>query len=278
MKLTDLDTHHPLSILNQCSRNIPVPCTDHQLNSLIIAFRDFLEDAIQARVSMAHTHIPPVSALREFLSESWCSDASKTTQRAAQFLFTHVPETVMNDSAKRTISACLCRCGQSITRTDTRTGPSVGSAEQYTKLRKQYDDLIFSPLDKNTGAMFICCPCTYHEKLKNTFIENASYKAYRTEAARSIPDNNISSFLATEHQVAQQFHYFTEKKPEHYSTPTSYVLAKNKNIIKDRPIVSYTRHRLRKIYNVCSRAILFALNQDTIPLENTGPCSQFTEI
>ena len=65
MKLTDLDTHHPLSILNQCSRNIPVPCTDHQLNSLIIAFRDFLEDAIQARVS----------ELREFLGESWCSDA-----------------------------------------------------------------------------------------------------------------------------------------------------------------------------------------------------------
>ena len=125
--------------------------TDHQLNPLIIAFRDFLEDAIQTRVSMAHTHIPPasppVSALREFLSESWCSDASKTTQRAAQFLFTHVPETVTTDSAKRTISACLCRCGQSITRKET----SVVSAEQYTKLRKQHDDLIFSPLDKNMG-------------------------------------------------------------------------------------------------------------------------------
>ena len=89
---------------------------------------------------------------------------------------------------------------------------------QNSKLRKQYDDLVFSPLDKNTGAVFICCPyCTYHDRLKNTFIENASYKAYRTEAARSIPDNNISSFLATEHQVANQFHYFTEKKPEHYT-------------------------------------------------------------
>jgi len=50
MKLTDVDKHHPLSILNQCSRNIPVPCTDHQLNVLIIAFRDFLEDVIQAAV------------------------------------------------------------------------------------------------------------------------------------------------------------------------------------------------------------------------------------
>ena len=164
---------------------------------------------------MAHTHIPPASALREFLSKSWCSDTSKTTQRAAQFLFTHVPETVMNDSAKRTISACLCRCGQSITRKET----SVGSAEQYTKLRKQYDDLIFSPLDKNTGAMFICCPCTYHEKLKNTFIENASYQAYCTEAAYSIPDSNISSFLAAEHQIANQFHYFTEMKSERTTVP-----------------------------------------------------------
>jgi hypothetical protein len=113
---------------------------------------------------------------------------------------------------------------------------------QNSKLRKQYDDLVFSPLDKNTGAVFICCPyCTFHDRLKNTFIENASYKAYRTEAARSIPDNNISSFLTTEHQVAHQFHHFTEKKLEHLGTPTSYVLAKNKNIIKDRPVVSYTR-------------------------------------
>ena len=50
---------------------------------------------------------------------------------------------------------------------------------------------------------------------------------------------------------------------------------------KDRPSVSYAKHRLREIYNVCSRAILFALNQDTIhqyTLENTGPCSQFTEV
>jgi hypothetical protein len=130
--------------------------------------------------------------------------------------------------------------------------------------------------------MFICCPCTYHEKLKNTFIENASYQAYCTEAAYSIPDRNISSFLAAEHQIANQFHYFTEMKSEHYSTPASYVLAKNKNIMKDRPIVSYAKHRLRKIYNVCSRAILFALNQDTIHQytlwKHTGPCSQFTEV
>jgi hypothetical protein len=120
MKVTDLDKQHPL-----CSRNIPVPCTDHQLNFLITAFRVY---------------------------ESWCSDASSTTQRAAELLFTHVPVTVMDDTAKRTISACLRRCGQSITRKEI----SVGSAEQYTKLRKQYDDLIFSPLDKNTGAMFMC--------------------------------------------------------------------------------------------------------------------------
>jgi hypothetical protein len=124
----------------------------------------------------------------------------------------------MNDSAKRTIPACLCRCGQSITRKET----SVGSPEQHTKLRKKYDDLIFSPLDKNTGAMFICSP-TDHEKLKNIFIENASYQAYCTEAAYSIPDSNISPFLAAEHQIANQFHYFTEMKSEHFSTPASYV-------------------------------------------------------
>jgi hypothetical protein len=41
--------------------------------------------------------------------------------------------------------------------------------------------LFLSPLDKNTGAMFICYPYAYHEKLKNTFIENASYQTYCTE-------------------------------------------------------------------------------------------------
>ena len=100
MKLTDVDTHHPLSILNQCSRNIPVPCTDHQLNVLIIiAFRDFLEDVIQATVRVWQT---------------------------------------------------LRCCGQSFLRKETRQlGP-----QKYTKLRKRCDGVIFSPLDKNSGAVF----------------------------------------------------------------------------------------------------------------------------
>jgi hypothetical protein len=72
------------SMLPQHSHPLHWP---HQLHSLIIAFRGFLEDAIQARVSMSHTHTPTVSELREFLSESWCSDASKTTQRAAHSSF-----------------------------------------------------------------------------------------------------------------------------------------------------------------------------------------------
>jgi hypothetical protein len=56
---------------------------------------------------MVNTNFPSVYELREFLNESWRSDASSTTQRAAEFLFTHVPVTVMDDVAKR-------RCGQSI--------------------------------------------------------------------------------------------------------------------------------------------------------------------
>jgi hypothetical protein len=38
-------------------------------------------------------------------------------------------------------------------------------------------------------------------------------------------------------------------------------LQKNKNIEKNRPLVSYTP---KQIYNVTAQAILFALNQDTI--------------
>jgi hypothetical protein len=74
--------------------------------------------------------------------------------------------------------------------------------------------------------MFICCPCTYHEKLKNTFIEDASYQVCCAEAAYSIliPDSSTPSFLAAEHQTTNQFHYFTEMKSEHYSSPTPYVL------------------------------------------------------
>jgi hypothetical protein len=66
----------------------------------------------------------------------------------------------------------------------------------------------------------------YQEKLKKTFIKNTSYQAY-TVKDLDLPSNNIENFLAAQPQLAFRFHVSTEKSPENYSTPTSYILAKN---------------------------------------------------
>jgi hypothetical protein len=64
--------------------------------------------------------------------------------------------------------------------------------------------------------------CTKRNWKKN-FIKNASNQAY---TVKDLPSNNIENFLAAQSQLAFQFHVSTEKSPENYSTPTSYILAK----------------------------------------------------
>ena len=154
LKITELADSHPLSIIGQCSRNVPVPCTDFQTRSLILSFRDFLEDIVQARVSMAKTNIHSDTELRSYLDDNWRSDPQPIVQRAVFFLFTRVPGDVIDSTNKRIISACMHRCFSSISKITTTTG----SAEIFSGLHRQYTPLIFSPLDKNAGSTLTCCP------------------------------------------------------------------------------------------------------------------------
>jgi hypothetical protein len=57
---------------------------------------------------MVNTNVPSVSELREFLHESWCTEASSSTQRAAEFLFAHVPVTVMDGTVLSVLSLPAC--------------------------------------------------------------------------------------------------------------------------------------------------------------------------
>ena len=46
---------------------------------------------------------------------------------------------------------------------------------------------------------------------------------------------------------------YVRKKKEH-SIPYGYIIPKNKNVLKDRPVVSYFNHPFKRLLNLCARA------------------------
>ena len=257
LKITDLPLTHPLSTLQQCSKNVPVPATKYQFSSFLLSFRDFLHGMIDSRSACSTCAVPTHQATLSFIKQDCRSmDTPTATSATLEFLFHTVSCISMSDKASITAQAV------SICTTITPVTSPVGPASTYSSLAHTYPGLIFSPLDKNTGSTFVCCPCVYQSKLEKAFISNSGY-----DSSISDPDTPAlrdDHFLASSPHLSAMFHNHVEQDPANYSTPTSYLLPKNKNILKDRPIVSYSRHRLKKIYNVCARALLFALNQKEI--------------
>jgi hypothetical protein len=257
-KVTDLSPHHELAALHQCARNVPVPCVKFQLNALLLSVRDFLHSIINARGTvLRHPDVPTHKATLDFLKTDCVGETPEGKVRSTLTFLFHTVRCI-TEVDKTSITTYVLKCAQTIAPSET----SIGSADIYSRLKKKYSQLIFSPLDKNTGSTFVCCPCVYRHKLDATFISNANYDRVVTDP--TVPAANIDTFLDQHPMLAVQFHAYVRKEPDQYPTPLSYILPKNKNVLKDRPIVSYATHRLKKLLNTCSRAILFCLQQSPI--------------
>ena len=130
------------------------------------------------------------------------------------------------------------------------------------KLKKTYEGLIFTPLDKNAGCMFLCCPCYYENALRSTFTENKAYchsqAGCRTpakmrgtnkhEKIKRTPANAILDKWERHYDKMNYSKWFRYKKraaSDDSKFPTGYLLPKNKDAKKFRPIVSYYTHPCR---------------------------------
>lgn len=118
------------------------------------------------------------------------------------------------------------------------------------KLKEKYKHMIFSPLDKNNGCMHMCCPVSYTNAMKIMFKRDEEHYENINTSAEDI-NKKYRHFYETTTEVLN-------KVPDEKfdgNIPYAYVLFKNKDIKKKRPIVSYATHPLKKTLNITCRAL-----------------------
>ena len=129
-----------------------------------------------------------------------------------------------------------------------------------------FKHLCWSPLDRNPGCLFACCPQQYHTALKTLFYDDPHYEH------STLTQEHILQRWKTYHHTHNIKQYFPYKQST--DLPYAYALIKNKDTKKSRPIVSYFNHPLRSLFNLTSRCLMFLLNACTHLKHFTLPTTQ----
>ena len=124
------------------------------------------------------------------------------------------------------------------------------------KFKRKYKGLVVCPLDKNTGCMFLCCPCYHRQQLQKTYTENKSYS--KSKHKPSVILDRWETFY-DKHNYSKWFSYPRRKAGDDSRLPSSYILPKNKDIKKARPITSYFNHPFKRVFNAAGRGLLHIL-------------------
>ena len=136
----------------------------------------------------------------------------------------------------------------------------VPTMHDIAKFKNKYKGLVVCPLDKNTGCMFLCCPCYHDTHLRKTFTENASYS--KSKNTPSVILDRWERFYDT-HNYSKWYQHPRRVAGDDSPLPVSYILPKNKDIEKDRPITSYFKHPFKRVFNSTGRALLHLLEKTT---------------
>ena len=146
------------------------------------------------------------------------------------------------------------------------TNDKLPTTHDIRKLKHKYKGLTFSNLDKNGGCMFICCPCYYEQALKATYTDNNSYthpsmleKGNRVKRTVERVHRRWATFY-DKHKYTKWFPYPRVSPGDKSKFPSAYILAKNKDIKKFRPIVSYFKHPFKRVLNAAGRALQHLLS------------------
>lgn len=109
---------------------------------------------------------------------------------------------------------------------------------------------IIVPLDKNTGSCALACPILYRDYLLANFKWVGKERKYIKRLQHS------ESILQYMKKFNQRFKSYT---PKNSALPSSYILPKNKDIQRYRPIVSYFNHPCKTLFKIASRGLVHLL-------------------
>jgi len=115
---------------------------------------------------------------------------------------------------------------------------------------------IIAPMDKNNGSAVLICPVLYKDMLLGNFKWIGNRKKYKRK-------------LLHTQVIVSQMKTFGKKYPnininKNGVIPNAYILPKNKDIRKTRPIVSYSNHPIRNLLKIASRGLFHILKHAPI--------------
>ena len=126
-------------------------------------------------------------------------------------------------------------------------------------MKRIFGNFVISELDKNNGASLICCPVYYYQHLKASYTLDPHYAQIR------MSKHEIFQKWKDEWELISPKH----KKKNRLKTPlwqgadipSSYILFKNKDICRIRPITSYFKHPFRSILGMAHAGMTFIMKQ-----------------
>ena len=114
---------------------------------------------------------------------------------------------------------------------------------------------VITPADKNNNEFIIQCPHHRKKQINKTYINAKHFKTHKY--------NNTTALNINKNKILQQFTNWAQKHGEEYETnaklPYAYVLPKDKDLERPRPVTSYCAHPLKKLLTKVSVVINFLL-------------------
>ena len=157
----------------------------------------------------------------------------------------------------------------SLVRTNTHNFSSTPSIAAIKHFKHTLSGSVISTYDKNLGCGNVCCPIHFWHATKQMFNDDKEHYITTSYSPDLIKRNFHAFYRMNNLHKVQTFD--TTK-----TIPYSYILFKNKDDNRRRPIVSYYNHPLKKSFNYTSRALSFILKHaslDAFTLWRTRDCS-----
>ncbi len=130
----------------------------------------------------------------------------------------------------------------------------IDKTQSKRTLQKMKNNFVFLERDKNANSWSICCKKFYLENLKKQFQDPEHYK--------EIGENLIEIKSKIEEKAAKlETKLFNENKSRNWQIGKAYLIPKNKDLNRWRPIVSYFHFLTKKIGKWMSRCLTVLCNE-----------------
>ena len=289
----------PLAALHQCTTNIPKPSgldLARELNASICAFAKHLRVAVNPRLSrrefnaitaknrngrqmpiFQHGGASPALAPNGETTRTRLATTTQDTRNA--LLKLGMGKTSVENILRKLngVHTAEYRPRQDDRRRapSTRHDHGVPSLRAIQNIKKKYGDkLIFAPLDKNTGCTFICCPHILKKDMEKTFLLDTEHYE-KVDMTLDVLRGKVEKLHASLPIVSKQ-HWGVSMKA-FSGLPYAYTLVKDKDITRNRPLISYRKHPYRKMLNFVSRAISFITSTIQVKHCNLEKCTDLKE-